>query len=62
MISGDEILLASSVARLGKQVRPLAPNDAFYGALTTGSVAAAQDVFHLILGLNYTGLNNRRLT
>src|ERR1700731_2808249 len=32
--------LASSVSRLAKQVRPLAPNDAFYGAFTTGSVAA----------------------
>ena len=32
--------LASSVSRLAKQVRPLAANDAFYGAFTTGSVAA----------------------
>jgi hypothetical protein len=32
--------LASSVSRLANQVRPLAPNDAFSGAFTTGSVAA----------------------
>jgi hypothetical protein len=38
-------LLAASVLRLAKQMRPLAPNDAFYGAFTTGSAAAAQDVF-----------------
>src|SRR6266481_517473 len=37
--------LASSVSRLSKQVRPLAPNDAFYSACMSGSVAAAQDVF-----------------
>ena len=43
--------LAASVSRLAKQVRPLAPNDAFYGAFTTGSVAAAQDVFLSIFGL-----------
>ena len=43
--------LASSVSRLAKQVRPLAPNDAFYGAFTTGSLAAAQDVFLSIFGL-----------
>jgi outer membrane murein-binding lipoprotein Lpp len=43
--------LASSVSRLAKQVRPLAPNDAFYGAFTSGSVAAAQDVFLSIFGL-----------
>jgi hypothetical protein len=30
---------------LSKQVRALAPNDAFYSAFTSGSVAAAQDVF-----------------
>ena len=47
--------LASSVSRLAKQVRPLAPNDAFYGAFTTGSVAAAQDVFLSIFGLNMPG-------
>ena len=43
-------LLAASVSRLAKQVRPLAPNDAFYSAFTTGSVAAAQDVFLSIFG------------
>ena len=43
--------LASSVSRLAKQVRPLAPNDAFYSAFTTGSVAAAQDVFLSVFGL-----------
>jgi hypothetical protein len=43
--------LADSVARLVKQVRPLAPNDAFYGAFIVGSVAAAQDVFLSIFGL-----------
>lgn len=44
--------LAASVSRLSKQVRPLAPNDAFYSAFTSGSVAAAQDVFLSIFGLN----------
>jgi hypothetical protein len=43
--------LAGSVARLAKQVRPLAPNDAFYGAFIAGSVAAAQEVFLSIFGL-----------
>jgi hypothetical protein len=43
--------LASSVSRLSKQVRPLAPNDALYSAFTSGSVAAAQDVFLSIFGL-----------
>jgi len=38
-------ILATSVAKLAKQMRPLAPNDAFYQALTTGSVLAAQEVF-----------------
>ena len=47
--------LASSVSRLAKQVRPLAPNDAFYGAFTTGSVAAVQDVFLSIFGLTMPG-------
>jgi hypothetical protein len=47
--------LASSVSRLAKQVRPLAPNDSFYGAFTNGSVAAAQDVFLSIFGLNMLG-------
>ena len=52
--------LASSVSRLAKQVRPLAPNDAFYGAFTTGSVAAAQDVFLSIFGLKSTGLSKSK--
>jgi hypothetical protein len=43
--------LAASVSRLAKQVRTLAPNDAFYGAFVTGSVAAAQDVFLSIFEL-----------
>lgn len=43
--------LAASVSRLAKQVRPLAPNDAFYSAFVDGSVAAAQDVFLSIFGL-----------
>jgi hypothetical protein len=47
--------LASSVSRLAKQVRPLAPNDAFHDAFTTGSVAAAQDVFLSIFGLTMPG-------
>jgi hypothetical protein len=38
-------ILAKSVAKLAKQVRPLAPDDAFYQAFTTGSVSAAQEVF-----------------
>ena len=38
-------ILATSVAKLAKEIRPLAPNDAFYQAFTTGSVSAAQDVF-----------------
>jgi hypothetical protein len=43
--------LAASVSRLSKQVRPLAPDDTFYGAFADGSVAAAQDVFLSIFGL-----------
>jgi hypothetical protein len=43
--------LAASVSRLSKQVRPLAPNDAFYSAFTSGRAAAAQDVFLSIFGL-----------
>jgi hypothetical protein len=43
--------LAASVSHLSKQVRPLAPNDAFYSAFTSGSGAAAQDVFLSIFGL-----------
>jgi hypothetical protein len=38
-------ILATSVAKLAKQMRPLAPNDSFYQAFTTGSVSAAQEVF-----------------
>lgn len=37
--------LAASVDHLAKQIKPLAPNDAYYEAFTTGSVAAAQEVF-----------------
>ena len=37
--------LATSVAKLAKQVRPLALNDAYYEAFTIGSEAAAQEVF-----------------
>ena len=37
--------LATSVSSLAKQVRPLAPNDAYFEAFTIGSVAAAQEVF-----------------
>jgi len=43
--------LSASVAGLAKQVKPLAPNDAFYEAFTIGSVAAAQEVFLSIFGL-----------
>ncbi|SRR5260370_11686805 len=43
--------LASSVASLAKQVRPLAPNDAYYEAFTNGSAAAAQEVFLSIFSL-----------
>lgn len=46
--------LAASVSRLAKQVRPLAPNDAFYRAFNSGGVAAAQDVFLSIFGLTMT--------
>ena len=38
-------ILATSVAKLAKQMKPLAPNDAFYQAFTTGSLSAAQEVF-----------------
>jgi hypothetical protein len=38
-------ILATSVAKLAKEIKPLAPNDAFYQAFTTASVSAAQDVF-----------------
>jgi hypothetical protein len=37
--------LAASVTGLAKQVRPVAANDALYEAFTTGSEAAAQEVF-----------------
>ena len=47
--------LAESVSLLAKQVKPLAPNAAFYEAYTTGSVAAAQDVFLSIFGLTMSG-------
>ncbi len=43
--------LAASVAFLAKQVRALAPSDAYYVAFTTGSIAAAQNVFLSIFGL-----------
>ena len=45
------LALVSSVSRLAKQVRPLASNDAFYSAFTSGSIAAAQDVFLSTFGL-----------
>jgi hypothetical protein len=38
-------ILATSAASLARQVRPLAPNDAFYEAFTIGNVAAAQEIF-----------------
>ena len=44
--------LAASVASLTKQVKPLAPSDAFYAAFTTGSLAAAQEVFLSIFSLS----------
>jgi hypothetical protein len=37
--------LATAVASLAKQIRPLAPDDAYYEAFTIGSEAAAQEVF-----------------
>jgi|GEM_PF-588847 len=43
--------LASSLKGLAQEVRPLAPNDAYYDAFTAGSVAAAQEVFLSIFGL-----------
>jgi acyl-coenzyme A synthetase/AMP-(fatty) acid ligase len=48
-------LLAASVSKLAKQVRPLAPNDALYTAFTSGSIAAAQDVFLSIFGSTIPG-------
>lgn len=38
--------LAASVANLARQIKPLAPNDAYFEAFTTGSLAAAQEVFY----------------
>jgi len=38
-------ILAASVAKLAKQIRPLAPNEGFYQAFLTGNVAAAQEAF-----------------
>jgi hypothetical protein len=38
-------ILATSASSVARQVRPLAPNDAFYEAFTIGNVAAAQEVF-----------------
>jgi hypothetical protein len=43
--------LAASAAGLAKQVRNVAPNDAFYEAFTIGNEAAAQEVFLSIFGL-----------
>jgi hypothetical protein len=45
--------LATSVSNLAKQVRPLSPNDAFFEAFTTGSVAAAQEVCLSFFGLSW---------
>jgi hypothetical protein len=44
--------LAASLANLAKQIKPLAPNDAFYEAFTSGSLAAAHEVFLSIFGLS----------
>jgi hypothetical protein len=44
--------LAAAVASLAKQVKPLAPNDAYYEAFTTASIAAAQEVFLSIFDAN----------
>jgi hypothetical protein len=54
--------LAASVSRLAKQVRPQAPDNAFYTAFTIGGVAAAQDVILFDFRANYAELNNRCLT
>ena len=48
-------ILAASVASLARQVRPLAPNDAFYEAFTIGNVAAAQEVFISIFAPTHSG-------
>src|ERR1700730_166627 len=52
--------LASSVSRLAKQVRPLAPNDGCYGPFTTGRLPEAQDVFLSICGLKSTDLSKSK--
>jgi hypothetical protein len=44
--------LATSSAALAKEIRSVAPNDAFYEAFITGSEAAAQEVFLAIFDLN----------
>jgi ethanolamine utilization protein EutA (predicted chaperonin) len=44
--------LATSVANLAKQVRALAPNDAYYEAFIIGSEAAAQEAFLSIFELS----------
>jgi hypothetical protein len=44
--------LAVSVASLAKQVKTVAPNDAFYEAFTFGTIGAAQEVFLSIFGLS----------
>jgi hypothetical protein len=43
--------LAASVANLARQVKPLAPKEAYYEAFATGSMAAAQEVFLSIFDL-----------
>ena len=43
--------LAASVTNLARQIKPIAPNDAYYEAFTIGSVAAAQEVFLSIFDL-----------
>ena len=44
--------LAASVAGLAKKISPLAADDGIYEAFTTGSEAAAHEVFLSIFGLN----------
>jgi hypothetical protein len=43
--------LAASTAKLAKQVRTVAANDALYEAFTIGNEAAAQEIFLSIFGL-----------
>ena len=43
--------LAASVTDLARQIKPLAPNDAYFEAFTIGSLAAAQEVFLSIFDL-----------